>query len=115
MSTFHERKAERKEYYENWVKGWKLRPCSACNGSGYYDHNGSPDCGACDGTGKERYNPIKDEQDMLRYMEEDLESWQLRFWNEYIETPRGKEYLQTEAGIKMQNKVNSLKKRKGSF
>lgn len=25
--------------------------CSACNGSGRYDHNGSPKCGACDGEG----------------------------------------------------------------
>ena len=27
--------------------------CVDCNGSGYYDHNGSPPCGACDGTGEE--------------------------------------------------------------
>lgn len=27
--------------------------CYACNGSGRYDHNGSPTCGACNGTGKE--------------------------------------------------------------
>jgi len=27
----------------------------ATNGSGYYDHNGSPPCSACEGTGKERY------------------------------------------------------------
>lgn len=26
--------------------------CYACNGSGRYDHNGSPPCGACDGTGR---------------------------------------------------------------
>lgn len=57
--TFYERKQARKEYYESQVKGWKLRPCSACNGSGYYDHNDSPECGACDGSGKERYNPLK--------------------------------------------------------
>lgn len=25
--------------------------CGACNGSGYYDHNGSPKCVACNGTG----------------------------------------------------------------
>jgi hypothetical protein len=52
---FYRNKAERtKDYFENQY-GWKLRPCTACNGSGYYDHNGSPDCGSCDGTGKERY------------------------------------------------------------
>ena len=28
------------------------KKCTACNGSGYYDHNGSPPCGACNGTGK---------------------------------------------------------------
>jgi alkylated DNA repair dioxygenase AlkB len=27
--------------------------CYACNGSGHYDHNGSPPCGACGGTGRE--------------------------------------------------------------
>lgn len=55
--NFHERKKERTEYYERFVKGWKLRPCTACAGSGYYDSHGSPPCGACDGTGKERYKP----------------------------------------------------------
>lgn len=55
MSSFHERKEERKAYYKKYVEGWKIRKCSACNGSGCYDHNGSPACGACDGTGKERY------------------------------------------------------------
>lgn len=27
--------------------------CSACNGSGRYDHNGSPKCSSCNGTGKD--------------------------------------------------------------
>ncbi|ECF2424352.1 hypothetical protein E1576_09535 [Salmonella enterica subsp. enterica serovar Braenderup] len=35
--------------------------CRECvgrdNGSGYYDHNGSPKCSSCNGTGKERYKP----------------------------------------------------------
>jgi len=57
MATFKERKKRRTEYYEKNVKGWKLRPCSACSGSGVYDHNGSPPCGGCDGTGKERFKP----------------------------------------------------------
>lgn len=26
--------------------------CSACNGSGYYDTDGSPPCSCCSGTGK---------------------------------------------------------------
>ena len=55
MDSFHERKAARTAYRMKYIHGWKLRPCSACNGSGHYDHNGSPACGACDGTGKERY------------------------------------------------------------
>lgn len=59
MSTFHERKAERKDYYMKYVYGWKLRHCTACNGSGYYDNCGSPRCGACDGTGKERVQPTQ--------------------------------------------------------
>lgn len=60
--SFHERKAFRREFYEKYVKGWKLRPCSACNGSGYYDDDGSPPCAACDGTGKERYKPEREEE-----------------------------------------------------
>ena len=54
---FKDRKQERTDYFEKNIKGWKLRLCSACNGSGFYDHNGSPKCGACEGTGKERYKP----------------------------------------------------------
>ena len=60
---FKERKQKRKEHFEKNIKGWKLKPCIACNGSGYYDHsfNGkTPKCGSCEGTGKERYNPIND-------------------------------------------------------
>lgn len=59
--NFKDRKKLRKEYFEKYVKGWKLRPCTACNGSGYYDNSikGTiPKCGSCDGTGKERYIPI---------------------------------------------------------
>lgn len=52
-----ERKKSRTERFEKYVKGWKLRRCTACSGSGYYDSNGSPPCGACDGTGKERVSP----------------------------------------------------------
>ena len=57
MSTFAERKAARTEWYEKFVKGWKQQRCTACNGSGIYDHNGSPPCGACDGSGKELVSP----------------------------------------------------------
>ena len=54
--TFHERKKVRTEHYNKYIKGWKLRECGACSGSGYYDHNGSPKCESCNGSGKERYN-----------------------------------------------------------
>jgi len=30
----------------------RFETCSACSGSGYYDHNGSPPCGACNGKGQ---------------------------------------------------------------
>ena len=56
-ATYAERKEARRIHFEQNVKGWKLRPCLACNGSGRYDHNGSPRCGGCNGTGKERYKP----------------------------------------------------------
>ncbi len=55
--SFHARKEERRQHYEKNVKGWKLRVCTACNGSGRYDHNGSPRCWSCSGTGKERHRP----------------------------------------------------------
>lgn len=58
--TFHERKAERREYFERFVKGWKLVTCSACSGSGRYDNTGSPPCWSCNGTGKERVRPTEE-------------------------------------------------------
>lgn len=58
--SFHERKAARTEYYFKYVFGWRLRTCTACNGSGHYDHNGAPPCGGCNGTGKERYRGPKE-------------------------------------------------------
>jgi RecJ-like exonuclease len=57
MDDYQSRKAARKAHYEKYVKGWKKVPCSACNGSGRYDDTGSPKCGACRGTGKERISP----------------------------------------------------------
>jgi len=29
----------------------KRKICIACNGTGKYDHNNSPKCGSCNGTG----------------------------------------------------------------
>jgi DnaJ-class molecular chaperone len=57
MSTYQERKAERTRHYKKYVHGWKLVECTACSGSGYYDHNGSPKCSSCDGTGRMRVKP----------------------------------------------------------
>lgn len=56
---FFTRKERRKKHFEENVKGWKERECSACNGTGYYDHHKSPFCSSCNGTGK--YKPNKEE------------------------------------------------------
>jgi hypothetical protein len=60
MITFRERKAERTGYFLRFVFGWKLRVCTACNGSGHYDNDGSPACDECDGSGRARYRGPKD-------------------------------------------------------
>lgn len=57
--TFAERKEERRAYFLKYIYGWKLRKCSACSGSGWYDNDDNPPCGACDGTGRERYPPME--------------------------------------------------------
>jgi len=53
--SFTDCKAQRTRDYLKYSFGWKLRTCTACSGSGYYDHNGSPACGSCNGTGRESY------------------------------------------------------------
>lgn len=68
--NFHERKAKRKEYYLKYEYKWKQQRCTACAGSGYYDHNGSPPCGSCEGTGKERVSP-----ENYKAMQEYREEW----------------------------------------
>jgi len=57
--TGEERKALRVSFHNETERGWKERPCSACMGSGHYDNHGAPPCGACDGTGREKYNPVE--------------------------------------------------------
>ena len=57
--TYLGRKAWRTDYFWKYTFGWKERPCSACNGSGYYDHNGSPPCGSCNGSQREKYRGPK--------------------------------------------------------
>ena len=59
FGTFRERKADRTAYYLKNIFGWRQRDCTACAGSGHYDHDGSPPCGGCDGTGKEFYRGPK--------------------------------------------------------
>ena len=54
MFTWAERKKERTDYFFKYIYQKKLVTCIACNGSGYYDNNGSPKCSSCDGTGKSR-------------------------------------------------------------
>jgi DnaJ-class molecular chaperone len=56
---YRDRKHERTRQYFKYIYGWRLRTCIACNGSRYYDTDNSPPCGACDGTGKERYRGPK--------------------------------------------------------
>lgn len=34
------------------IPALELVACVACSGSGRYDHNGSPKCGGCNGTGR---------------------------------------------------------------
>jgi DnaJ-class molecular chaperone len=58
--NFLERKIARTKNFNENVKGWKVRYCTACMGSGWYDNtiNGKqPKCGSCNGTGKEKYKP----------------------------------------------------------
>ncbi len=51
--TWHERKHARSIEY--WCHhGVDEETCTACSGSGHYDHHGSPACAGCDGTGRKR-------------------------------------------------------------
>ncbi len=51
QTRWHKEKRARSIYFARFIYGWIRKPCSACSGSGHYDHNGSPACGGCDGTG----------------------------------------------------------------
>ena len=61
MDDYQKRKAERVAKYKA-TEGFKKIPCVCCNGSGRYDHNGSPRCGACLGAGKEKVSPERYEE-----------------------------------------------------
>lgn len=54
---FHKLKQERTDYFNKYINHWVVRPCTACNGSGYYDSFENPYCGACDGKGTECFKP----------------------------------------------------------
>ena len=54
IDEYHKRKIERTNRYFKYDYKNKLITCTACSGSGYYDHNGSPKCSCCNGTGKMR-------------------------------------------------------------
>ena len=41
------------DYCDHCFRGKEQKECSACSGSGHYDHDGAPKCGSCNGTGKE--------------------------------------------------------------
>ena len=51
MSYLEDKAARTKAYQKRMLM--VTRDCTACSGSGRYDHCGSPKCGACEGTGKE--------------------------------------------------------------
>lgn len=70
MGIWKKLKQERIEHYQKHVYGWKERPCTACNGTRYYDNNGSLACGACNGTGKEKYPGPKAYNKSLELTEE---------------------------------------------
>jgi DnaJ-class molecular chaperone len=53
LDDYQIRKLERKKRFEAEY-GRKLVTCTACIGSGRYDHNGTPPCGSCNGIGKVR-------------------------------------------------------------
>ena len=56
-TDYRKRKALRTEFYLKNIYQKKLKPCGACNGSGYYDttiRGKIPKCSSCNGTGKER-------------------------------------------------------------
>lgn len=73
--TFADRKKKRTDHYEENVKGRKLVTCVACNGSGYYDNNGSPSCGSCNGTGK-----VREKRKLAPKWLKPLKDWTAEMW-----------------------------------
>lgn len=50
QNTFYERKAERKYYYETYVKGWRLRECYTCRDGEVQGNRAN--CPTCLGSGR---------------------------------------------------------------
>lgn len=80
--TFKQRKIERTNHYYKYVFGWKLRTCTACNGSGYYDSYESPYCSSCDGTGRERYKDNENMEVGLKVRVEDKDGNVIAWWSD---------------------------------
>nr|WP_250808454.1 hypothetical protein [Neorhizobium tomejilense] len=64
MSTWLERKEDRRREHVRY-HGVKCETCVACNGSGVYDHNGTPPCASCEGTGRVRRPRRNEEVDAI--------------------------------------------------
>jgi hypothetical protein len=62
-----------------WRYRWRYRNerCGACNGSGRYDNDGSPDCGSCEGTGVERVRAPEDSAAAIVALTAALAPWGL--------------------------------------
>lgn len=60
MNDYKSRKEKRTRYFYEHIYKKKLVPCTACNGSGWYDNTradgSSISCSSCDGKGKYREN-----------------------------------------------------------
>ena len=76
--NYQQRKAERtKQYLKNQLTMQTY--CVACDGSGRYDHNGSPKCGACEGTGQETIT-IESARGSKPYWEDYIRQEQSQKW-----------------------------------
>lgn len=56
-------------FYRNKY-GLILEKCLCCNGSGHYDNTNAPNCGNCEGTGKEKINGKKRIDLNIRFKQE---------------------------------------------
>lgn len=81
--------------------------CGCCNGSGYYDHNGSPECGNCEGTGQSEKQGKK-VRDLKNRQKEAMASLRKSFGDNLVEMAK---HLQIQTDNKYQvGKVENLSK-----